>query len=503
MGAPKKRRLDDALVELGLAPTRSQARAIVLAGEVRVDGQLVDKAGAMVLADAEVRLIDKPRWVGRGGVKLDAALEHFGMDVAGAIAADVGACTGGFTDVLLSRGARRVYAIDVGYGQLDWGLRHDPRVVVMDRTNARTLAALPEPIDIAVIDVAFISLRLVLPSVAGWSASPIDIVALVKPQFEAGREHVAKGGIVRDPQVHRRVLHDIVAWSKSAAFEVLGLIRSPITGAGGNVEFLVRLRTGGPTADSDWDAGTGIDAVLGPDASAGSVGSGGSAGSAGSAGPRGIGDRRSVLLTPEPAAAPPALDARSRGRLEALLGAHSPADASEAASLERIRAFVASSPDPFDRRNPDQHITASAFILDPDGRLLLMHHAKLGLWVQLGGHAELERDAALVAMREAREESGLTDLAFHPSLLDESGDPILLDVDVHRIRRSGDQPAHLHHDLRFLLSTRAPYLIRRSDEAEDLKWATMDDVRRLCDAGIKRAALKAAVRGPSHGRQDV
>ncbi|MEA3340772.1 MAG: TlyA family RNA methyltransferase, partial [Chloroflexota bacterium] len=200
-----KERLDVLLVKRGLAKSRSWAQRLIRAGEVRVAGQISDKPGTRVATNAEIAVQARPRFVGRGGEKLEAALARFGLDVAGMAAADVGASTGGFTDCLLQRGARRVYAIDVGYGQLAWRLRNDSRVVVMERTNARYLEDLPEPVDLVTADVAFISLRIILPVAARWLRPDGQVVALIKPQFEAGRREVRKGGVVRDPDVHRRV----------------------------------------------------------------------------------------------------------------------------------------------------------------------------------------------------------------------------------------------------------------------------------------------------------
>jgi len=241
-------RLDALLVARGLAASRERARALILAGQVRVDGQVVSKAGATVADTSDLSVIrpDHP-YVGRGGVKLAHALDAFGIDVAGLLALDVGASTGGFTDVLLQRGARRVVALDVGHGQLDWKLRNDSRVHVIERVNARHLtdADLPPDarlFDIATIDVSFISLRQVLPAVAPFVRSAGSVVALVKPQFEAGRSEVGKGGIVRNPDVHVRVVEDV-----AAAADALGLTRagdtpSPIAGAEGNQEFFLHLR---------------------------------------------------------------------------------------------------------------------------------------------------------------------------------------------------------------------------------------------------------------------
>jgi 23S rRNA (cytidine1920-2'-O)/16S rRNA (cytidine1409-2'-O)-methyltransferase len=192
---------------------------------------------------AEIAWQGKMPYVGRGGFKLAGALDTFELDVTGRTCADVGACTGGFTDVLLQRGARRVYAIDVGYGQLDWKLRQDERVVVLERTNARYLDALAEKVDLVVIDVSFISLTLILPAVQRWLAADYDIIALVKPQFEAGREQVGKGGIVRDAAVHRAVLHNMITWALAHQLSTVGLVRSSLEGTDGNVEFLLWLRS--------------------------------------------------------------------------------------------------------------------------------------------------------------------------------------------------------------------------------------------------------------------
>lgn len=235
-------RLDKLLVQRGLADSRTKAQAHILAGEVRVNGQVVDKAGALVADDARLEVALPPPYVGRGGFKLAAALEAFDLTVGGRVCADVGACTGGFTDVLLQHGAARVYAIDVGYGQLDWKLRQDPRVVSLERTNARYLTALPEPVEVVVIDVSFISLTLILPAVQQWLAEKWDIVALIKPQFEAGKQQVGKGGVVRDPVVHRAVITYLLEWADEHQLHPAGLLRSPLTGADGNLEFLLWLR---------------------------------------------------------------------------------------------------------------------------------------------------------------------------------------------------------------------------------------------------------------------
>jgi 23S rRNA (cytidine1920-2'-O)/16S rRNA (cytidine1409-2'-O)-methyltransferase len=234
-------RIDVLVHRLGLASSRTKAQRLIQAGQVRVDGQVVDKVGTQVAADAEVTVQPLPRYVGRGAYKLIRALDRFELDPSCAIAADVGASTGGFTQVLLDGGAKRVYAIDVGYGQLHWRLRKDPRVVVMERTNARYLDALPEPVEIVTIDVSFISLRLILPRVADWLAKGGQVVALIKPQFEAGRDEVGKGGIVRDTAVHRQVLQSMVTWCVDEGWRLRGCIASPITGSDGNIEFLCWL----------------------------------------------------------------------------------------------------------------------------------------------------------------------------------------------------------------------------------------------------------------------
>ncbi len=246
MNPPKKERLDKLLVKRGLAPTRSKAQALVMAGEVRVNGQMAHKAGMQTSVSAQLELIKKMPFVSRGGYKLEAALDAFPIDAAGKVCADVGACTGGFTDLLLQRGAARVYAIDVGYGQLAWKLRQDKRVIVMERVNARYLEALPEKVDLAIVDVSFISLRLILPAVQGWLTSCGEIVALIKPQFEAGKEQVGKGGVITEAAIHRQVLDNILNWCAANGLTPAAVIRSPITGAAGNIEFLAWLRPHAP-----------------------------------------------------------------------------------------------------------------------------------------------------------------------------------------------------------------------------------------------------------------
>lgn len=246
--ATKKERLDIAVVRLGLAPSRERAQALIMAGQIYVGERKVDKAGTLIPLDSEVRLAGTApelKYVSRGGLKLEKALDTFQLDPTGRVAIDTGASTGGFTQCLLERGALRVYAVDVGYGQLSWTLRNDPRVVVMERTNIRHLTSLPEPMQCAVIDVSFISLRLVLPALIPLLAhEPTTwIVALVKPQFEAGKAEADKGaGVISDPQVHQRVLQELQEWTpQHTPLEIQAIIDSPIRGRDGNREFLAHL----------------------------------------------------------------------------------------------------------------------------------------------------------------------------------------------------------------------------------------------------------------------
>ena len=239
----ERMRLDQAVVARGLAESRAKAQALILAGDVLVDRRAVTRAGAPVDDTNALALKAPPRFVSRGGEKLDHALDAFDLDVSGVTAADFGASTGGFTDALLQRGAARVYAIDVGYGQLASRLREDPRVVVMDRTNVRVLTSLPESVDLVTIDVSFIGLRLVLPAARGLLADRGQIVALVKPQFEAGRADVRRG-VVRDEAIHRRVLEELFTTAEAVGLGVAGLTASPLRGPAGNVEFLALLVPG-------------------------------------------------------------------------------------------------------------------------------------------------------------------------------------------------------------------------------------------------------------------
>jgi 23S rRNA (cytidine1920-2'-O)/16S rRNA (cytidine1409-2'-O)-methyltransferase len=242
---PTKMRADVAVFEQGLAPSRERAQALILAGQILCGDKPVTKAGDVLPVGAVLRLRGEPMpYVSRGGLKLVHALDVFKVDVAGAVAVDIGASTGGFTDCLLQRGAARVYCIDVGHGQLDWKIASDPRVVVIDRTNIRHMepARIPERCTLAVTDVSFISLRLVLPAMPALLVPGAPAVVLVKPQFEVGREKVGKGGIVRDDGDRRQAIADVAAAAQSLGFTVLGETTSPITGGKGNVEFLLHLR---------------------------------------------------------------------------------------------------------------------------------------------------------------------------------------------------------------------------------------------------------------------
>jgi 23S rRNA (cytidine1920-2'-O)/16S rRNA (cytidine1409-2'-O)-methyltransferase len=230
------------MVDRGLVESRAKAQALIMAGEVVVDGKAAIKAGTLVAEKAAITVLEPPPFVSRGGIKLDYALDQFHLDVSSRVVADVGASTGGFTDCLLKRGASRVYAIDVGYGQLDDRLRQDQRVVVMDRVNARYPISLPEKVDLATMDLSFISVEKVIPSVATLLEDNGYLLVLIKPQFEAGREEVGKGGVVKQPVVHARVLGRFIAWAVVNGFRLGGLVVSPILGASGNKEFFVLLR---------------------------------------------------------------------------------------------------------------------------------------------------------------------------------------------------------------------------------------------------------------------
>jgi 23S rRNA (cytidine1920-2'-O)/16S rRNA (cytidine1409-2'-O)-methyltransferase len=236
-----KKRLDNLLVTRELAENEARAQALIMAGEVTVSGKVITKPGALVDEGAELKLAEKLPYVSRGGLKLAHALDGFQLDITSLTAMDVGASTGGFTDCLLQRGARQVYAIDVGYGQLDYKLRQDPRVVVMERVNAHHPFSLSEKVNVATMDLSFISVTQVIPNVVDHLTSPRYIIVLFKPQFEAKRQEVGKGGIVKDPQVHALVLGRFIVWVTDHDLRLRGLVASPILGAKGNKEFLVLL----------------------------------------------------------------------------------------------------------------------------------------------------------------------------------------------------------------------------------------------------------------------
>ncbi|MBI5963967.1 MAG: TlyA family RNA methyltransferase [Chloroflexi bacterium] len=250
-----KIRLDVLLVERGLAESRAKAQALIMAGQVRVNDQVALKPATAIDSKSTLTVDHGPRFVSRGGEKLDAALEAFGIDVKDLVCVDVGASTGGFTDCMLQRGATKVYAIDVGKGILHWKLRNYARVIVMEETNARHVESLPEKVDFVTVDASFISLKILLPVIKGWfDFFPLEgkkkeertILALIKPQFEAGKKDVARGdGVIRDPEIHRQVLLDVLGYAKQAGFGLLGLIKSPLLGPKGNAEFLVWLDLNG------------------------------------------------------------------------------------------------------------------------------------------------------------------------------------------------------------------------------------------------------------------
>ena len=243
----KKVRLDQLVFDQGFTESRERAKTTIMSGLVFVNGQKIDKPGTAVDPEAKIEVHgDALPFVSRGGFKLDKALKVFPVDPAGKVCLDCGASTGGFTDVLLQHGAAKVYAVDVGYGQLAWKLRTDERVINLERTNLRyvTEEQIPEPIDLAVMDVSFISIRLVLPVVKGFLKPGADYICLIKPQFEAGREEVGKKGVVRDVRVHERVVHELLAFSREIGFSVMGLDYSPIKGPEGNIEYICHLKNG-------------------------------------------------------------------------------------------------------------------------------------------------------------------------------------------------------------------------------------------------------------------
>lgn len=262
MATGGKQRLDEAVVSRGLVETRARAKAMILAGDILIDGIVAKSAGVPVRPEQSVALREKARYVSRGGEKLHHAIEAFDVPVSGMVCADFGASTGGFSDCLLAFGAERVYAIDVGYGQIHQRIRDDDRVEVMERCNVRTLESLPESIDLVVIDVSFISLALVLPAAARISKPDGQCIPLIKPQFEAGKGQVGRGGVVRDPAIHRSVLMGALGAALESGFAVDGLIQSPLTGPAGNIEFLAHLRR---SADSRADIDSLIEGIGLPD----------------------------------------------------------------------------------------------------------------------------------------------------------------------------------------------------------------------------------------------
>ena len=243
-----KIRLDKLLLERGLVDSREIGRRLIMAGEVRVAGQMIFKPATSVLRDVEIELISRPRFVSRGGEKLEAAIQSWQIEISGKVCADIGASTGGFTDCLLQHGAKKVYAIDVGRGILHWKLRNDARIIVLEGTNARHLEELSERVDFVTIDAAFISLQLLLPAAKKWLTTTGEIIALVKPQFEAGRNNVGKGGVVRDENVHAGVLQKIVEFATGITLFPSAVIRSPLRGPAGNVEFLLHIKQRGQGA---------------------------------------------------------------------------------------------------------------------------------------------------------------------------------------------------------------------------------------------------------------
>jgi 23S rRNA (cytidine1920-2'-O)/16S rRNA (cytidine1409-2'-O)-methyltransferase len=239
-----KERLDIAIHLRGLSNSRAKAQGMIMAGEVSVNGVIVDKPGMRVTPADEITIKNKPAFVSRGGEKLAGALRDFEFDVTDRICADVGASTGGFTDCLLQNGAKRIYAIDVGYGVLDYSLRENPQVIVMERTNARYLEALDEPVSLVVVDASFISLKILLPAIQKWLTPQADIITLIKPQFEAGKEDIGKGGVVRSGSIHARVIHEVIDFALNSNLSLGGLTISPIKGPAGNIEFLAWFTSG-------------------------------------------------------------------------------------------------------------------------------------------------------------------------------------------------------------------------------------------------------------------
>src|SRR3990167_747948 len=239
-----KRRLDNLLLERGIVQSRERAKGLILSGDVRVNGNPVNKVGTLIDENAEIEITKDIPYVSRGGLKLEKAIKEFNINVKDKAAIDVGASTGGFTDCLIQYGAKKVYAVDVGYGQLAWKLRNDPRVVIIERKNVRYIkpSDIGEPVDIATIDVSFISLKLVLPVVKKLLKENGEIIALIKPQFEVGKGEVGKGGIVKDEEKHKKVISEIKSFAIDSGFKVLNVTESPIAGQKGNVEFLIYLQ---------------------------------------------------------------------------------------------------------------------------------------------------------------------------------------------------------------------------------------------------------------------
>jgi 23S rRNA (cytidine1920-2'-O)/16S rRNA (cytidine1409-2'-O)-methyltransferase len=250
-----KQRLDTLVVERGLAESRERAKRLILAGEVIVSGSNQVKPGQLISLDAEIVVKQPPRYVSRGGLKLEKTLQVFQVDVRDSVAVDVGASTGGFTDCLLQHGARFVYAVDVGHGQLAWKIRQDPRVCVIEGTNIRTIDVnrLGLPVEIGVVDVSFISLQKVLPVIIQIVNPMGDVLALVKPQFEAGRQQVGKGGVVRDVRIHVQVLRDLIQFVRGLGLSVMGISYSPIRGPAGNIEYLIWFKAGITSSSADWE----------------------------------------------------------------------------------------------------------------------------------------------------------------------------------------------------------------------------------------------------------
>ncbi|MDC0358437.1 TlyA family RNA methyltransferase [Oligoflexia bacterium] len=257
----KKERLDSLLVTRGLAPSVSLAQALIMAGKVSVAGQCIDKAGTSILCDADIVVKEDSPFVSRGGLKLQGALGKFGTKVQGKICADVGACTGGFTDALLQNGAAKVFAIDVAHGDFAWKLRADEKVILMERTNAAHLESLDEPVDLVVVDVSLLSVKKILPQAMLWVKSQFEMIVLIKPQYEASPEQLPSGAVISDPLLHKTILLDVLSWMESTGLFPCALMASPILGMGGNKEFLVLLRG---EVEGEFDREATLDHVVSP-----------------------------------------------------------------------------------------------------------------------------------------------------------------------------------------------------------------------------------------------